>query len=908
MKSIIKLFVGASFSLFSLTSAFGQLPAGSICLGDDTTVCANQSVTIVNCTPTTGGTTSGINLTSPTNVSLSDDAWSGVIPMGFSFNFYGITYTSCLIGANGIVSFNLASAGGYCPWSLNGTPLPTTTVPGGLNAAMGCYQDLNPSNFSSGPVQYQTIGTAPNRIFVVLYKGVTAFSCTTSCNYSAFLFYETSNKIEYHIGTKATCTWNSNRAIQGTQNGVTTALVAHTTPGRNNTVWTATSDGKEYVPTSPTSTMAYTINTIPYVPVSSAGTSTPLLWKNTLNQTFPYNSTTHSLTVASPPAGTTGYFLTSSSCGVSIGSVSDTTWITRINPTVTATSTTDICSSGQGTVTATPGAGTAPFTYSWPTIPGGNTATVNNVTTGTYFVTMTDANGCTAQAGVAVQNVQVNSSGTTTQVSCAGGSDGTATATMTPAGATTTYLWNDPMAQTSQTAVGLSAGSYMCTITSSNGCTSTVNVTITEITPMTAVISSKVDVNCHAANNGIINLAVGAGTMPYTYNWSGSSSTGPTASDLYVGPQQVTITDALGCILVLDTVLAEPPALYLDSMATDSMICSEASIVIGAVGLGGSTPYTYTWYENGVPISTNQFVLVDPVNSGTQYKVVLSEACGSPTTTDSLIITFPTEIIPMASPVPYEACAPDTFLFLNTSTNGGEIASTVWTFSNGTTHTVPLQDSVSQEFVVAGMYDANMTVTSIYGCIYTNSFPQIISALQRPKAQFGMSSNPTTIFETTIGMVDKSINAVQWNWSAPASSPSSSTLQNPVFNFPHEEAKYDILLMVTNSKGCTDTVRGLLDVQNDFILYAPNTFTPDGDQHNQTWHVITEGLDFNDFELEVYNRWGQLVWHSFDPDAEWDGTFNNTVIPQGSYNWKLRTRKVGTEDPLIFTGNVMIIR
>jgi gliding motility-associated-like protein len=425
---------------------------------------------------------------------------------------------------------------------------------------------------------------------------------------------------------------------------------------------------------------------------------------------------------------------------------------------------------------------------------------------------------------------------------------------------------------------------------------------------MAAVIANQVDVNCHASNTGIINLNVVDGTMPYSYSWSGSGSAGPSATDLYVGAQQVTVTDALGCIVTLNTNLNEPPALYIDSMALDSMICSEASIVLGAIGAGGSTAYIYTWYENGVPISNNQYVQVDPVNSGTQYKLVLSEACGSPTDADSLIITFPTDIIPLATPVPYEACAPDTFLFLNTSTNGGEIASTVWVFSNGSNYTVPFQDSVKQEFVVAGMYDASMTVTSIYGCIYTNNFPQIISALQRPKAQFGMTTNPTTIFETTVGMIDKSINAVQWYWSAPAAEPAFSTSQNPVFNFPHEVDKYEVLLLVTNVKGCTDTVRGLLDVQNDFILYAPNTFTPDGDQHNQTWHVVTEGLDFNDFELEVYNRWGQIVWNSFDPNAEWDGTFDNKVIPQGIYNWKLRTKKVGTDEPLLFTGSVMIIR
>ncbi len=909
MKLINRFSISASFILFSLTNSFGQtpLPAGSICLGTDTAVCAGQPVTIVNC-PVSGGTPSGaFNLPNPTNVTLFDDQWSGIVPIGFTFNFYGNNHTSCVIGSNGLVSFNLGNAGGFCPWTLNGVPLPTATVPGGMNAAMGCYEDLNPSNTTAGPIQYQTVGIAPNRIFVVLYKGVTAFSCTQSCNYSSIMLYETSNKIEYHIGTKAVCTWNGGRAVQGTQNAA--ATVAHITTGRNNSNWAAVSDGKRFLPTSPTNTMAYAISTIPYIPVTSNGTSSPIIWKNTLNQTFPYNGTTNSLTVTNPPIGTTGYFLSGTACGVAIGAISDTTWISVSNATVTATSITDTCMQGVGVVTANPGAGVGPFTFNWPTIPGGNTASVANVTSGVYSVTMTTSVGCTATTAVAVQNISTTATGTTTMVSCPGGSNGTATATMTPNSAGITYLWNDPAAQTTQTAVGLAAGTYTCTLTNLLGCTNVVTVNVGTIPGMVANITNQVDVNCHASNTGIITVNVTAGTTPYNYAWSGSASTTATANDLFVGAQSVNITDANGCLVTLNTVLAEPPALYIDSVSTDSVICSESSIIIGAVGAGGSTPYIYTWYENGTQFSNAQYVTVDPVSSGTQYVVVLSEVCGSPTDSDTLVITFPLDIIPLATPVPYEACAPDTFQFLNTSVNAGDIATTVWTFSNGNTFTVPAQNSVSDYFDIAGLYDATMTVTSNYGCVYTNNFPQIISALPTPIAKFSMTTNPTTIFETTVGMIDKSIDASQWFWSVPdAQITTTSTVQNPVFNFPHTEGNYEVILIITSPKGCLDTTWGVLEVKSDFILYAPNTFTPDGDQFNQNWHIVTEGLDFNDFDLQVYNRWGEVVWQSKDPEAEWDGTYDGRIVPQGNYNWKLRTKKIGTDEPQIFTGSVLIIR
>ena len=158
-----------------------------LCLGQDATICAGQTVTINNCnTGTNPGTAAGLYLNAPTSVFLSDDVWSGQVPIGFSFNFYGTNYSTCAIGSNGLISF--APVSGYCPWSLAGVPpLPTAALPSARNSIMIAYQDLNPA--TAGQVQYQTIGTAPNRKFVVLYKNVAMFGCTTQCNYLAIILY-----------------------------------------------------------------------------------------------------------------------------------------------------------------------------------------------------------------------------------------------------------------------------------------------------------------------------------------------------------------------------------------------------------------------------------------------------------------------------------------------------------------------------------------------------------------------------------------------------------------------------------------------------------------------------------------------------------------------------------------------
>lgn len=888
--------VAICLSFITSTTLMGQV---TVCLGDDAIVCQGQNVTINAC-PNTGG--GGLFLNNPTSVSLTDDSWSGLIPIGFSFSFYGNVYTQCVIGSNGIVSFDASQANGYCAYALNGTPLPTTSMPSAMNAAMGCYQDINPSNANSGQIQYQTVGSAPNRKFVVLYNGITMFSCTSNCHYSAFIFSESSNEIEFHIGTKGFCgTWNGDLAIQGVQNSSGSAAV--TTPGRNNTVWSAMQDGKKYTPVSPLATTNYTVSTIPYLNVVAPGGN--LMWKSTLGQTFPYNN--GQLIVNQVPPGTTGYFLVSTSCGVSVGSASDTTFLTRTTASVTASSTAALCGTNSGTLKATATNGTGPFTFSWPSL-GQSGDSLSNIAPGNYAVVMTDANGCTATASTSIQNINPTLSADSTVVSCSGGSDGTATAYMTPTGNNTTYQWNDPSNQTTQTATGLSAGIYQCVITSDNGCTDSISVEVTELQSLQVSIKNQQDVTCYTKNDGIIEVSIVGGTQPYTLLWSGSSSSDSSVFDFYAGNQDLLVTDNNGCTSAINTFLDEPEPLQIDFISNDTMICSESSTTISVIGSGGSTAYTYNWYENNVYIASGSSIIVDPIDSGTVYVAEMTEACGSPNAYDTMTIIFPTPIVPLFTPNKPTGCAPDRFYFFNQSSNMVEIDSVYSQFSNGDQFATLATDTLSSYFVSPGTYDLYTTIISTYGCVYEGYFPAIVEALKRPEARFSTSANPITIFETYVQLNDNSVDAVAWQWSIPGANPSASTTQNLAVNFPSNEGKYPMQLKVTSSEGCSDSTTVIMVVESDLILYAPTAFTPDGDQHNQTWRIEASGLDLLEFELTIYDRWGNPIWYSKDAKANWDGTYKGKVAPEGSYSWVCKIQQKDKPNPQIIRGNVILIR
>ncbi|MBI4929682.1 MAG: T9SS type A sorting domain-containing protein [Bacteroidetes bacterium] len=176
-----------------------------------------------------------------------DDQWSGVIPIGFTFCFYGDTFNQCVIGSNEVISFNLANASGYNTWPISAA-IPSTTPADLLNSIMAPWQDVDAS--LGGAITYNTSGTTPNRKFVVSFNNIPMFSatCNNLTSTSQIILYETSNVIEIHILNKDTCTtWNSGAAIEGIQDATGTLALA--VPGRNYpTQWVATNDGYRFTP------------------------------------------------------------------------------------------------------------------------------------------------------------------------------------------------------------------------------------------------------------------------------------------------------------------------------------------------------------------------------------------------------------------------------------------------------------------------------------------------------------------------------------------------------------------------------------------------------------------------------------------------------------------------------------
>ncbi|MEY4293301.1 MAG: hypothetical protein RIQ61_1699 [Bacteroidota bacterium] len=283
---------------------------------NDTTICPGASITL----------NAIRNGRIPTNLSLTDDLYTSVINIGFPFTFYGNTYSQCVFSSNGYICFNTANAGLFSPWSITGGIPGNTAL---LNSIAAFYSDIFPT---SGSLDYATVGTAPNRKFIVSFCDIPMFSCTTLKTSFQIILFETTNEIEIHIANAPLCTtWNGGLAIEGLQNA--TGTIAHPITGRNAQQWTAFRSSHRFTPTSATN---YTITPIAYYLIPDAYMN--LNWVQTGTTTS--LGTSPSITVS--PASNTCYTVMGTSCQdttrdtvcISMGGLPVVSSFFGVNPTV----------------------------------------------------------------------------------------------------------------------------------------------------------------------------------------------------------------------------------------------------------------------------------------------------------------------------------------------------------------------------------------------------------------------------------------------------------------------------------------------------------------------------------------------------------------------------------------------
>ena len=258
-----------------------------------------------------------------------------------------------------------------------------------------------------------------------------------------------------------------------------------------------------------------------------------------------------------------------------------------------------------GTATASGLGGTGGLSYQWDANTGNQTgATATGLGAGTYFVTVTDGNGCSDEGSVMIDEPSevVMQSVVATTLACGGDMDATATATGIGGTGSLSYQWDAATGnQTGATATGLGSGTYSVTVTDGNGCSAEGSVMIDEPTPVVLDLLSSEDLLCFGDTDGNATVEASGGTSPYDYQWDAAAGnqTTATATGLVAGTYSVTATDALGCEQILQVILTQPAAPL--SAVTDAVVnatCGEENGSISITVSGGTGILSYQWDGN----------------------------------------------------------------------------------------------------------------------------------------------------------------------------------------------------------------------------------------------------------------------------------------------------------------------
>lgn len=292
---------------------------------------------------------------------------------------------------------------------------------------------------------------------------------------------------------------------------------------------------------------------------------------------------------------------------------------------LTATNTqTNVTCNGQcnGSATVTPSGGTSPYSYSWAPS-GGTNATATGLCAGSYTCTVTDANGCITTSSVTItQPTAITLTTSSMQATC-GNANGSASVTASGGTPGYSYSWNTTPVQTTATASGLLAGSYVVTVTDLNGCTATASVAVTNSSAPTATITASTNVSCNPMCNGEATVSGTGGTPPYTYSWAPSGGTGPSATGLCAGTYTATLTDANGCIAIATVTITQPPALTATTTQVNVSCNGGADGSAVATGSGGIPPYDYVW-STGASNDT-----VTGLSAGTYTVTITDGSCSA---------------------------------------------------------------------------------------------------------------------------------------------------------------------------------------------------------------------------------------------------------------------------------------
>lgn len=592
--------------------------------------------------------------------------------------------------------------------------------------------------------------------------------------------------------------------------------------------------------------------------------------------------------------------------------------------------------------------GSVPYAYSWST--GATVEDISGLTAGSYSVTVTDNNGCTASASMNISNPPTLSAFLfTTDVTCNGASDGTADLTVFGGVAPYSYIWNT--GAVTQDLSSLSPGVYSVTVTDASGCSATVSDTVAQPAPLTLSYIAT-HVACNGGGYGAIDLTVSGGTQNYSWLWSGGQ-TSEDLNGLNGGVYGIVVTDANGCI-VSDSISISEPDSIVSSITSTAATCGSPDGTATVTVSGGVAPYTYIWND---PLSQNSATATNLLAG--PYGVTITDANGC-LHSESVVVanTGGPDLTAVSNNVSCTGLndgsidltvnggtAPFSYLWSTSSTSqdianlaGGTYFVTV-TDANNCQDTLSAfisePDTLKLSGVATNVFcqgdstgSIDITVTGgvgPYNYFWTpdmgntedlSNLPTGTYSLQIADSKLCIRSETFSIIAISppvqvqliltnascTGKSDGSISAIASGGSAPYTYEwSNGVTGSSQLNVPPRS----YTVQVTDANGCIGFGGGVVQVNSELCdsLSIPSAFSPNGDGTNDVW-VIRNIHRYSSVVVQIFNRWGAEVFSSNGYPQAWDGTYSGEPVPAATYYYVIRLDSASE----VITGTVTIVR
>ncbi len=282
----------------------------------------------------------------------------------------------------------------------------------------------------------------------------------------------------------------------------------------------------------------------------------------------------------------------------------------------------------------------------------------------------------------------------------------------------------------------------------------------------------------------------------------------------------------------------------------------------------------YQWYLNGVALDGQTGMTLDVSAAGLESGLyTMAGMYNGECLMGSTHVAIPDPPDPLMDIVPASGCVPLTVSF--TDASGPLSVASGWDLGDGEVGVGP---TVVHTYETPGTYDVTLAITTAMGCVVDTTLLSAVTVYPPLQGTITATPNPAEVESPVVGLTGTAVgDVVSWWWDLGAASPSTATTTEVSATFPAEPGDYPVMLVVTSSAGCVDTVRSVVRIVEAGVIEMPNVFSPNADGHNDRFVP----LDYNGTPalLEVFNRWGQKVFSTRALAQGWDGG----GVPDGTY-------------------------